>query len=354
MRIRSVIRQEDTVARFGGDEFVVLLSRVRDGSVAALVAANLIARMNEPMQAGPHTLRVTTSVGVAVWPSDGADAESLIRNADHALYQAKDQGRNCYRLFAAAMNDRAPRRLSLEQSLLKAIEASGFSLVYQPQFDLRSSSLVGYEALVRWNDWGLGHVAPASFIPVAEEIRVIDSIGAWVLDRALQDAGRFAAGARLAINVSAVQLRDRVFPKRLSTLLNTHGFPAERLELELAESATLAGDEAVGAVLTELRGQGVRIAIDDFGRGYASLAQLRRLPADLVKIDQTFIAGVDKSPADSALVLGMIGLAHGLGLTVVAKGVETEAQRDFLHAAGCDFAQGFLLGRPLPLEELGR
>ena len=353
LRFRATVREEDTVARFGGDEFVVLLSRVKDGGVAARVAEKLIARMNEPMEVGGHTLRVTTSVGVSSWPTDGDDAETLLKNADNALYQSKEHGRNTYRMFAPSMNERVQRRLSMEQSLVKAIKTSQFSLVYQPQHDMRTPRIVGYEALLRWNDEDLGDVPPASFVPLAEETRLIETIGDWVLGRALMDARRFPRHARLAVNVSAIQLRDAKFPARVARLLAAHDFPAARLELELTESATIADDESIVSVLFELRRMGVRIAVDDFGTGYASLSYLRRLSVDMVKIDKSFIAGVGESPADSAIVLGIMGMAHGLNLLAVAEGVETEAQRDFLSVAGCDIAQGFLLGRPLPIDDLG-
>jgi EAL domain-containing protein (putative c-di-GMP-specific phosphodiesterase class I) len=218
---------------------------------------------------------------------------------------------------------------------------------------MRTPRIVGYEALLRWNDEDLGDVPPASFVPLAEETRLIETIGDWVLGRALMDARRFPKGARLAVNVSAIQLRDAKFPARVARLLAAHDFPAARLELELTESATIADDESIVSVLFELRRLGVRIAVDDFGTGYASLSYLRRLSVDMVKIDKSFIAGVGESPADSAIVLGIMGMAHGLNLLAVAEGVETEAQRDFLSVAGCDIAQGFLLGRPLPIDELG-
>ena len=353
LRFRSTVREVDTVARFGGDEFVVLLGRVKDGTVAARVAEKLVARMNEPMQVGGHTLRVTTSVGVASWPGDGDDAETLLKNADNALYQSKEGGRNTYRMFAPAMNERVQRRLALEQSLVKAIERSDFSLVYQPQHDMRTPRIVGYEALLRWNDQALGDVPPATFVPLAEETRLIESIGDWVLERALFDARRFPSHTRLAVNVSALQLRDPKFPGRVEKLLGEYAFPANRLELELTESATIADDETIIRVLAELRALGARIAVDDFGTGYASLSYLRRLSVDTVKIDRSFIAGVGESPADSAIVLGIMGMAHGLNLLALAEGVETEAQKDFLTVAGCDIAQGFLLGRPAPIDQLG-
>lgn len=352
-RFRSLVREEDTVARFGGDEFVILLSRVKDGTVAARVADKLVARMNEPMEVGGHLLRVTTSVGVSSWPTDGDDAETLLKNADNALYQSKEQGRNTYRMFAPAMNERVQRRLSMEQSLVRAMEASQFSLVYQAQHDLRSERVVGYEALLRWNSETLGEVPPAAFVPLAEETRLIESIGDWVIGQALTDARRFPVDTRLAVNVSALQLRDAKFPSRVAALLTAHDFPPERLELELTESATIADDETIIAVLGELRKLGVRIAVDDFGTGYASLSYLRRLPVDMVKIDKSFIMGVGESPADSAIVLGIMGMAHGLNLLALAEGVETEAQRDFLTVAGCDIAQGFLLGRPSTIDALG-
>jgi diguanylate cyclase (GGDEF)-like protein/PAS domain S-box-containing protein len=353
LRFRALLREEDTVARFGGDEFVILLARVKDGTVAARVAEKIVARMNEPMVIGEHTLRVTTSVGVASWPVDGDDAETLIKNADNALYQAKEQGRNAYRLFAPAMNERVQRRLALEQSLVRAVETARFSLVYQSQHDLRSSAIVGYEALIRWRDPGLGDVPPSAFIPLAEESRLIGRIGDWVLGRALMDARRFPGETRLAVNVSAIQLHDASFPQRVATLLSAHDFPAWRLELELTESAAIANDETVISVLLELRRLGVRIAVDDFGTGYASLSYLRHLAIDMVKIDRSFIAGVGRPSADSAIVLGIMGMAHGLGLVAVAEGVETAEQLEFLRGAGCDIAQGYLLGVPAPIDDLG-
>lgn len=352
-RFRMTVREVDTVARFGGDEFVILLGRVKDDSVAARVAQKLVERMNEPMEVGGHTLRVTTSVGVSSWPADGDDAETLLKNADNALYQSKEHGRNTYRMFAPAMNERMQRRLSMEQSLVKAIETSQFTLVYQPQMDMRTSAIVGYEALLRWKDEVLGDVPPASFVPLAEETRLIEAIGDWVLVRALQDAAHFPGDTRLAVNVSAIQLRDEKFPSRVASLLSVRRFPAQRLELELTESATIADDETIVAVLSELRRMGVRVAVDDFGTGYASLSYLRRLSVDVVKIDKSFIAGVGESPADSAIVLGIMGMAHGLNLLAIAEGVETESQKDFLKVAGCDIAQGFLLGRPVSIDALG-
>lgn len=353
LRFRALLREEDTVARFGGDEFVILLGRVKDGTVAGRVAEKIVARMNEPMVIGEHTLRVTTSVGVASWPVDGDDAETLIKNADNALYQSKEQGRNAYRLFAPAMNERVQRRLALEQSLVRAVETARFSLAYQAQHDLRSTSIVGYEALLRWRDPVLGDVPPGAFIPLAEESRLIGRIGDWVLGRALMDARRFPGGTRLAVNVSAIQLRDAAFPRRVARLLSAHDFPAGRLELELTESAAIANDETVISVLLELRKLGVRIAVDDFGTGYASLSYLRHLAIDMVKIDRSFIAGVGRSSADSAIVLGIMGMAHGLGLVAVAEGVETPEQLEFLRGAGCDIAQGYLLGVPAPIDDLG-
>ncbi len=352
-RFRRMVRAVDTVARFGGDEFVILLGRVKDGTVAARVAEKVVARMNEPMEVGGHTLWVTTSVGVSAWPGDGDDAETLVKNADNALYQAKDQGRNTYRMFAPAMNEKVQRRLAMEQSLVKAVDAGNFSLVYQSQHDLQSPAIIGYEALLRWKDEILGDVPPASFIPLAEETRLIESIGDWVLGRVLSDAHRFPADTRLAVNVSAIQLRDVKFPRRVADHLAAHHFPASRLELELTESATVADDASIVSTLSELREMGVRLAVDDFGTGYASLSYLRHLSVDVVKIDKSFIAGVGEIPADSAIVLGIMGMAHGLNLVALAEGVETEAQRDFLEVAGCDLAQGFLLGRPVPIDDLG-
>jgi diguanylate cyclase (GGDEF)-like protein/PAS domain S-box-containing protein len=352
-RLRSGIRQEDTVARFGGDEFVILLTRVKDSGLAAYVAEKLLASMNEPMLVDGHTLRITTSIGVSVWPTDGDNAEALVKNADNALYQAKEQGRNSFRMFAPAMNERAQLRLSLEKSMVGALASSRFSLVYQAQHDLRNPAIVGYEALLRWNDPTMGDVPPSSFVPLAEETQQMESIGDWALSTALMDARRFPPHVRLAVNVSAVQLRDAKFPQRVAALLAAHDFPAQRLEFELTESATIAADDAIMKGLLELRRLGVRTAVDDFGTGYASLSYLRRLPVNVVKIDKSFIAGVDGNPADSAVVLGVIGMAHGLGLSVLAEGVETEAQRDFLIVAGCDIGQGYFFGRPAPVDGLG-
>lgn len=347
-RFRSAIREEDTVARFGGDEFVILLGQVRDAPTAGRVAEKLVARMNEPMKVGGQVLRVSTSVGVSFWPTDGNDAETLLKHADNALYQAKAQGRDTYRMFTADMNAKVQRRLALEQALHRALPENRLSLVYQPQHRLSDGAVVCYEALLRWNDPDLGEVPPTSFIPLAEDTRLIQALGDWVLDTALADAGSFAPTTRVAVNVSAIQLRDREFARRVGTALRFRDVDPRRLELELTESARIAEDESIVETLAELRLLGVRVAVDDFGTGYASLSYLRRLAVDVVKIDRSFIAGVGEVPADSAIVLGILGMAHGLNLVAVAEGVETEAQRDFLTVAGCDMAQGYFFARPAP------
>jgi diguanylate cyclase (GGDEF)-like protein len=352
-RFRSSVRAEDTVARFGGDEFVILLGHVPDPRVAIRVAETLVARMNEPMRVSGHTLRVTTSVGLSFWPADGDDAETLLKHADNALYQAKAQGRDTYRTFTSEMNAKVQRRLALEQALFRAMPENRLALAYQPQHSLQGDGgVIGFEALLRWRDPTLGEVSPANFIPLAEDMRLIQPLGDWVLDRAVDDARQFRANARIAVNVSAVQLRDPDFPRRVRAILLRRDFPSERLELELTESATISEDDTILGCLSDLRSQGVRIAVDDFGTGYASLAYLRRLSVDVVKIDKSFIAGVGEAPADSAIVLGILGMAHGLGLSAVAEGVELETQRDFLSVAGCDAAQGFWFSPPRALEDL--
>jgi EAL domain-containing protein (putative c-di-GMP-specific phosphodiesterase class I) len=292
-------------------------------------------------------LFITTSIGIALFPNDGDSAELLLKNADHAMYRAKDAGRNSYQLFTEAMNSRALERLSMENNLRHALDRGELALHYQPQFNVATKRITGVEALLRWKG-----VGPAEFIPIAEETRLIVPIGEWVLREACRRAKTWQAeghaGLRMAVNLSPRQFQHSDLPLLSTGALAESGLAPGDLELEITESTAMQNTERTIATLRRLRDIGVRIAIDDFGTGHSSLNYLRTFPVDTVKIDQEFVHEIESSQADRAIVSAVIGMARGLNLRVIAEGVETEAQLAFLRQHGCDEVQGFLLGVPAP------
>jgi diguanylate cyclase (GGDEF)-like protein/PAS domain S-box-containing protein len=350
-RLQRTIRESDTVARVGGDEFTFLLPGVVRGEDAARAAQKILDAVSRPIEIDGHRLYVTTSIGISLYPADGEEAEALLGSADIAMYRAKELGRNGFQLSSPAMNARSVARLSLEQDLRMAIERGELTLVYQPQAGVLSGRTVGFEALLRWNHPRRGMILPGEFIAIAEETRLILPLGEWVLRTACQEARRWrTAGGpppRVAVNLSALQFRQRNLASMVWTVLSESGIPPGCLELEITESAAMINAEQTIGVLSALREMGVRIAIDDFGTGHAALSYLKRFPIDTLKIDRSFVWGIENSRQDTAIVAAITGLAHGLGLAVLAEGVESESQLGLLAACGCDEYQGFLLSRPL-------
>jgi diguanylate cyclase (GGDEF)-like protein/PAS domain S-box-containing protein len=357
-RILACVRESDTVSRPGGDEFSLLLSEISDPQDAARVAEKLLVALAEPCEISGRSLLVTASIGISLYPEDGDDIPTLMRNADSAMYHSKESGRNAYHYFRAEMNERVFERMMLESALRNALEADAFEVYYQPQYDGTTRRMIGAEALLRWRDQDGTLVPPGRFIPIAEDAGLILPIGQWVLQQVCgQLRAWLAAGLpalTVAVNISASQFRQPRFVDSLRAVIEQNGIPAECLELELTERVMLETADRNIAALDEIRRMGVGVAIDDFGTGYSSLSYLKRLPIDTLKIDQGFVRDVVVDPDDAAIVDAVIGLAHNLRLRVIAEGVETEEQLEFLQRAGCRHMQGFLFAPALPASEFER
>jgi diguanylate cyclase (GGDEF)-like protein/PAS domain S-box-containing protein len=352
-RLKSAVRDSDIVARLGGDEFVVALTGLPgDGArTAASIAGKLMSELSRPYEIHGHALHSTPSIGIAVFPSDGNDAQSLMKNADAAMYHAKALGRNNFQFFTQAMNQATTERLALEAGLRGAIERHELFLHYQPQLDLRSGQVVAVEALVRWQHPEMGLIPPLKFIPVAEETGQIEAIGAWVLDQALAQVARWRAqgfaSLRVAVNLSPRQLRGNDFATLVAHALQRHCLTGDALELEITESAAMNDPGRTAGLLRQLRDYGVALAIDDFGTGYSSLAYLKQWPLSCLKLDRSFVMDIEHDANDAAISAATIQLAHNLGLAVVAEGLESAAQLKFLRGLECDMVQGYYISRPL-------
>ena len=357
-RLVKCVRGADTVSRQGGDEFVVLLSDVRQLEDAAITARRMLAAVGEGHAIGRHDLHVTASVGVSVYPDDGYDAEALIKNADTAMYQAKERGKQGYQFFRPAMNIRAVERQLIEEGLQRAIEREEFTLVYQPKIDLLTGAVSGSEALIRWMHPTRGTVPPAQFIPVAEECGLILSIGAWVLREACRQAQSWIdAGippTKVAVNVSAMEFRDDDFLHNLFSVLEETGLDSHWLELEVTESVLMKKAESAAFILRQVQARGIQVALDDFGTGYSSLSYLRKFPVDSLKIDQSFIRQISTPGEDTAIVTAVIAMARSLKLRVVAEGVESFEELTFLRAQHCDEAQGYYFSPPVSAQQFTR
>jgi len=351
----EALNATDDVARLGGDEFIVSITNVTRGEDAARVARRLQESLEQPFKLDENEVFVTASIGISLFPQDGTDLESLLKNADAAMYHAKDAGRSNYQFYSKSMNAAALQKLTLENKLRRALEREEFQLYFQPQIDVRSWSIIGAEALIRWRHPDLGLVQPAEFIGLAEETGLILPIGEWVLRtacaqaKAWQDAGH--GPLVMAVNISGRQFRGKNLAQTIGQTIGACALDPRRIELEITESVLMRSVDETVNTLKALRTMGPRIAVDDFGTGYSSLSYLRRFPIDTLKLDQSFIQDSVKDRGTAAIVAGVIDMAHGLGLEVIAEGVETAEQRTLLFQDGCHIMQGYLFGRPVPAPE---
>ncbi len=356
-RLRACARAEDTVARLSGDEFTMILPEMQAPTDAAIVATRVMESLQSPLIAGGHELYMSASLGICVWPTDGEDPGTLIRNADLAMYRAKAQGRNRFEFYATDFGTHAAKRLELEQDLRRALDRGELRLHYQPIVALGARRVHSLEALIRWQHPRRGLILPSHFIWRAEETGLIESIGEWVLERACREAlewDRSAPGCTtsVSVNVSARQLKRPGFPTEVRDVLDRTGLEPERLVLEISEGTVMDDALTSAAILHDLKGLGVRLSLDDFGTGSTSLSQFGRLPLDILKIDRLFVRGLGRGSEDTIVVQAMLSLAHAFGLTVVAEGVETEGQMKILENLECDLVQGFLISEPLPVQSV--
>ena len=355
-RLRSAVRENDIVARLGGDEFVVVLSDMGEPQHALSTATKLLETLSQPVTLAGQELSPSTSIGICFYPQDGRDRGSLMQSADIAMYQAKQMGKGTYRCFDPAMMAVATQRAAMERALKDAVALKRFEVHYQPLVDCRTRTVLGFEALIRWQH-SEGHwIAPLDFIPLAEELGLINQVGKLVLQLACSTLAQWHRDGfthlGMSVNLSAVQLRNPLLPEQIAEILHINGLPAAALTLEITESVAMQDPQASIQRLEQIRALGVRLAMDDFGTGYSSLAYLKRLPLDILKLDRSFVQDLETNPNDAAICTASIGLAHHLGLVVVADGVETEGQHAFLDRLGCDVCQGYLFSRPLPLDAL--
>ncbi|MCU7923654.1 MAG: EAL domain-containing protein [Candidatus Thiodiazotropha sp. (ex Dulcina madagascariensis)] len=353
-RLKACVREMDTVSRLGGDEFTVILPDIAEEISTTLVATNILAILSQPFELDGQEVHLSASIGITIFPQDGEDPGMLLQNADTAMYRAKAEGRNIYRYFTWEMNRAAEGRLFLESALRRALKREEFELHYQPILNASGDSLVGAEALIRWESPERGLMGPDEFIPLAEECGLILPLGEWVLQRAAADLAKWdragLALSSLSVNVSTLQFRMKEFTNVILELLQSQIHLRSRLFLEITESVFMDERGEPDKCLDRLREQSIRIAIDDFGTGYSSLSYLKRFPVDSIKIDRSFVRDVTDDPENAALCEAIIAMAHHLGIKVVAEGVETVQQWQFLHDGGCDFVQGYLFGRPMPFD----
>jgi diguanylate cyclase (GGDEF)-like protein len=351
-RLLANVRDSDTVTRQGGDEFVILLSEIAQTGDAAISAAKLLRSLVAPHFIAGHELHIDGSIGISVHPVDGGDAETLIKNAETAMYHAKENGRNNFQYFTAEMNLKVVERQSLESSLRRALEREEFLLHYQPKVNLNTGKITSVEALIRWQHPGRGLVSPAQFVPIAEDSGLILPIGRWVLREACRQARTWQdtglPPVPMAVNVSAAEFRQIDFVESVRTILQETGLESRYLELELTESVLMDDAKFTASVLGKLRDMGIHLAVDDFGTGYSSLSYLREFPIDILKIDRSFVNQITSDSGDSTIVNAIVSMGKSLKHLVVAEGIETNEQRAYLQARHCEEGQGYLFSRPLP------
>ena len=353
-RLKNISRVGDTIARYGGDEFVLLSGGISHPETLIEITKRIVTVTAEPVNIEGNSLHISTSVGISIWPDDGLDMETLLRQADTAMYHAKDMGGGRFQFFTDDLNKQTIRRLQLENALHEAIDQNQFELHYQPQLNLASGKIVGAEALIRWNHPELGLISPLDFIPLAEVTNLILPIGDWVIKTACAQAvnwkEHFNHDLLIAVNVSARQLDDDGFIERLTEIVNQSGLPYKNLEVEITESAVMQQPVKMIDILTTITSLGIKLALDDFGTGYSSLSYLRSFPFDKIKIDRSFIQDITSNKEDAAITHSICKMAHALNMTVIAEGVEIAAQVDYLRRSHCDEIQGYLISRPLPVE----
>jgi diguanylate cyclase (GGDEF)-like protein len=357
-RLLACIRASDTVARLGGDEFVIVLPDLPEGGHAAVVAQKILDTISKPFEIRDVELNTSASIGISIFPDDGIANEDLITNADVAMYQSKESGRNNYHFFAPEMNDSSYERLTMENNLRRALERQEFVLYYQPQVNSETGRIIGTEALIRWRHPKTGLVPPGMFIPIAEESGLIVAIGEWVLreacrqNKAWQQAG--LTPIPVAVNLSAVQFRQNGLTDLVADALRESGLEPCWLELEITESAIMQNAEAAITTLRSLKQMGLKLSIDDFGTGYSSLSYLKKFPLDKLKIDQSFVRDITTNQDDASIVIAIIWMAKSLKLRVIAEGVETKGPLDFLTSNDCVEIQGYYFGKPAPANEFGQ
>jgi diguanylate cyclase (GGDEF)-like protein len=353
-RLRGCVREGDTISRVGGDEFSIIQTNIADATDAQRLARRIAEAVSAPYDIHGHMVIVNTSIGIALAPADGVDANDLLKNADMALYGAKADGRGVYRFFEPRMDARMKARRTLELALRKALELGQFELYYQPVVTLHEEDVHSCEALIRWHHPERGMVSPVEFIPVAEEIGLIVSLGEWVIRQACADAAQWPDDICVAVNLSPTQLSStNLLPTVLNALASSR-LPAHRLELEITEAVLMQNTEVTIRTLHQLRSLGVRISMDDFGTGYSSLSYLRSFPFDKIKIDRCFINGLDDTSESAAIIQAVAGLAESLNMTTTAEGVETRQQLDRVRALGCTHVQGFFYSPPVTAHELAK
>jgi len=353
-RLKAVLREEDSLSRQGGDEYVVILPR-SDADSAALVASKLIEAVTQPCHIEQHELIVTPSIGIAIYPNDGSNMETLSKNADTAMYRAKQEGRNGFRFYSPEMQLQSARNLQLANALRHALAQSELTLHYQPQVSIQDGRIVGAEALLRWQHPELGMISPAEFIPIAEDTGQIIQIGEWVLHTASKQLKDWLDSGlppiTMAVNLSAVQFRQNHFPETVTRILDEVNLPHQYLELELTEAVAMDDPRAAIEVMNKLHERGIRMSIDDFGTGYSSLSYLKQFKVYKLKIDQSFVRDLTDDPEDKAIVTAIIHMATSLGMQTIAEGVETASQLSFLRLQGCNEVQGYYFSKPLTAEQ---
>jgi diguanylate cyclase (GGDEF)-like protein len=357
IRIRQATRETDIVSRLGGDEFTVLLNDVSDEIHASIIAKNILARLAQPYFLQGHEVYTSASIGITISPTDGVDANTLLKNADMAMYEAKDRGRNTFRFFTSQMTDRASQFMELDKDMRRALSQNELEVHFQPIYTTQEQSLIGVEALLRWRHPNKGLMLPTDFIAVAEETGLIEEIGLWVLRRACSIAlnwlkGDLSPDFYLSVNISMRQFKGGLDRKQLRRILDETGFPADRLLLEITETLLMDEDSRIRDVLADFRQMGVRLAVDDFGTGYSALSYLREFPVSTLKIDRSFIRDVNLSPSHRRLVEAIIAMARGLGLSTIAEGVETAEQGELLAELKCDMVQGYYYCEAIPADEI--